>query len=665
MKQNIINAFEDLAAYEATKRDTGYQFKIAMYRKAVKAFKLSTTDPKNINNARDILKSTFKNPVKIDKKLQELFNTGKKKAVNKARSDPILQAITLLSSVPQIGPVKAKKLVIKHNILSINELKKRTELLNDKQKLGLKYYDELIDPKTLDAYRIPRTEIILFEKQIKSMLPKGLTMNICGSYRRGAAVSGDIDLLFTGRKKDYTQFVIDLLSQDIIKDPFSSGDSKWMGMGKILKLHRRIDLMYISPEEYSFALLYFTGSQDFNEALRGYCRKQGLTLNEHGIKSLKNNKHIIGDFKDEMSIFSFLKLQYIEPTQRNFGQFTLNSTNKFSSIKLTPKGLNEPKDKIHCLKGKGLGGFTISEMRNILKSKGIDSSGTKKELCSRLFKDKIPIISSVLFNVSKGVLLSDTYKDTDPTGMYASEKFDGVRAIWNGSELKSRTNKTINAPKWFLNYLPTDNTLDGELYLKRASFEAIISIVSKKIPIDEEWKKIKFMVFDVPSSSEKFSNRINILDNIVKSCKSECPLIMTKHTIIKSKEHMKSMFNNIVSKNGEGIMLRDPNSFYEQKRSKKLLKVKPTDDAEAIIINMIEGKGKNAGSMGALKMQTLKKPFIEFRIGTGFTQAMRKNYWIKKTNMIGNTVTYTYKGLTAKGVPRHPAFMRLRVDKNI
>ena len=173
------------------------------------------------------------------------------------------------------------------------------------------------------------------------------------------------------------------------------------------------------------------------------------------------------------------------------------------------------------------------------------------------------------------------------------------------------------------------------------------------------------MVFDVPSSSEKFSNRINILDNIVKSCKSECPLIMTKHTIIKSKEHMKSMFNNIVSKNGEGIMLRDPNSFYEQKRSKKLLKVKPTDDAEAIIINMIEGKGKNAGSMGALKMQTLKKPFIEFRIGTGFTQAMRKNYWIKKTNMIGNTVTYTYKGLTAKGVPRHPAFMRLRVDKNI
>ena len=125
------------------------------------------------------------------------------------------------------------------------------------------------------------------------------------------------------------------------------------------------------------------------------------------------------------------------------------------------------------------------------------------------------------------------------------------------------------------------------------------------------------------------------------------------------------MFNNIISKNGEGIMLRDPNSLYEQKRSKSLLKVKPTDDAEAIIIDMIEGKGKDEGSMGAMKMQTVKLPYIEFRIGTGFTQAMRKSFWKQKNNMKGNTVTFTHKGLTAKGVPRHPAFMRLKVDKNI
>ena len=127
---------------------------------------------------------------------------------------------------------------------------------------------------------------------------------------------------------------------------------------------------------------------------------------------------------------------------------------------------------------------------------------------------------------------------------------------------------------------------------------------------------------------------------------------------------MKNLFNNIVSKNGEGLMLRDPNSKYVQKRSKTLLKVKPTDDAEAIIINMVEGKGKDKNSMGAMIMQTVKPPLLEFRIGTGFTQAMRKQFWNKKNDMIGNTVTYTYKGLTTKGVPRHSAFMRLRVNKN-
>jgi DNA ligase-1 len=666
MKNNIIKSFEDLAAHEAVKRDQGYQFKIAMYKKTIRAFKQSNSEPQTLNEAVTILKTVFKNPEKIQIKLQELYNTGKIKAVNKARSDPITQAVTLLSSVPQIGPVKAKQLVIQHNIYTVKELKKNMQLLNDKQKLGLKYYDELIDPKTLDAVRIPRSEIDVFKNYLKKELPDDLIMEICGSYRRGTKNSGDIDILFTGNKKSYDLFVKTLLDKNIIKDPFSSGRTKWMGMGKINDLHRRIDLMYIIPEEYPFALLYFTGSQEFNTELRSYCNKFGYSLNEHKLTPLFTNIKYISllhnfNFETEHDIFKFLKLKYIIPTKRNSGQYTLN--NEYSSVKLASI-IQEPKDKIHCLKGKGLGGFTISEMRNIMKNKGLDYSGTKKDICNRLFKEKENVNS--VFNVSKGVLLAEKYKDTDPTGMYASEKFDGIRAIWNGSQLKSRTDKTIHAPEWFVNYFPNNYALDGELYLKRSSFEATSSIVSKKVPIDEEWKNIKYMIFDLPSSNDIFSVRIKLLENIVKivCTDSNCPLVITKHTIIKSKEQMKNLFNNIVSKNGEGLMLRDPNSKYVQKRSKTLLKVKPTDDAEAIIINMVEGKGKDKNSMGAMIMQTVKPPLLEFRIGTGFTQAMRKQFWNKKNDMIGNTVTYTYKGLTTKGVPRHSAFMRLRVNKN-
>lgn len=666
MKNNIIKSLENLAAYEASKREKGYQFKIAMYRRAIKSFKLKNS-PKNFSEAQNILRNVFKNPGAIELKIKELFETGKISAVNKARNDPVSKAITLLSSVPQIGPVKAKQLVTEHEIFTITQLQKNKHLLNDKQKLGLKYYNELIDPETLDAVRIPRKEIDRFEILLKKYISKDLEYKICGSYRRGAKASGDIDTLFTGSKEAFKKLVSALENDNVIKDPFSSGTSKWMGMGKIDKLHRRIDLMYIKPEEYPFALLYFTGSQEFNEALRGYCRKLGYTLNEHGLKSLSNMKQVDYEFKTEKDIFKFLKVEYIDPINRNQGKFVLPKIATNVSIKSSN---NFPKDLIQCLKGKGTGGFSIGEIRNVAKIKGIDHTGTKKEICNRLFKtNKNETKYTSKFNVSKGVLLANTYKNTNPVGMMASEKFDGVRAIWDGVKLKSRTDKDIHAPKWYLNFLPIDMALDGELYLKRGSFEETTSIVSKKIPVNEEWKKIKYMIFDAPSLNEPFTQRLQIVNNYVKmqceNAKNMCSLRTVDHVQINSINQMKAMFNNIIKKGGEGIMLRVANSKYEQKRSKTLLKVKPTDDAEAIITNMIEGKGKDVGTMGALKVKLQKNPAIEFKIGTGFTSNLRKMFWNKKNNYIGNVVTFGYKGLTTKGIPRHPSFMRLRSDKNM
>ena len=276
-------------------------------------------------------------------------------------------------------------------------------------------------------------------------------------------------------------------------------------------------------------------------------------------------------------------------------------------------------------------------------------------------------IKMSLFDVSKGVLLAKEYKDDiDPTGMLASEKYDGVRAIWDGKNLRSRNDKIFYAPQWFLDMLPKNYPLDGELFLKRGSFEATFSIVSKKVPIDEEWKRIKYVVFDLPNSDQIFVNRLVDLQNIVRqTCHQipKCPIEFAEHVVIKSKNHMKQMFQNIVSQGGEGIMLRDPKSLYQQKRTKNLLKVKPTDDAEAVIENMVEGQGKDSGRMGALKVHLAKNPSIKFKIGSGFTDKLRQDFWNKKEHYIGNEVTFGYKGLTAKGVPRHPVFIRKKLDK--
>ena len=164
----LAESFDELSRHAGAKREPGFQFKIAMYKKASKAIRNARNDINGINDVRTVLKSVFKDPKKILAKADELFATGTMSAANKARADPVTQAIILLSSVPQIGPVKARTLVTKHNITTISQLKQQPGLLHSKQQLGLKYYNALIDPKTLDAFRIPRKEIT----QLDSVLDK-------------------------------------------------------------------------------------------------------------------------------------------------------------------------------------------------------------------------------------------------------------------------------------------------------------------------------------------------------------------------------------------------------------------------------------------------------------------------------------------------------------
>ena len=85
----------------------------------------------------------------------------------------------------------------------------------------------------------------------------------------------------------------------------------------------------------------------------------------------------------------------------------------------------------------------------------------------------------------------------DPTGWLMSEKLDGVRCYWSGSKMYTRTGKPFFAPKWWIDKLPKI-AIDGELWTSRDDFQKIVSIVRKHDTENEEWKKIKFMIFDAP-----------------------------------------------------------------------------------------------------------------------------------------------------------------------
>jgi len=127
----------------------------------------------------------------------------------------------------------------------------------------------------------------------------------------------------------------------------------------------------------------------------------------------------------------------------------------------------------------------------------------------------------------------------------------------------------------------------------------------------------------------------------------------------------------LTSQGAEGVMLRAPNSPYETKRSKYLLKYKIKDDAEAIVRGYTMGTGKYKGLLGSLDCELIldQKPSgVMFNIGTGFTDKDRTEYNNSKSSLyipIGSIVSFSYMELSEDSVPRHPVYRGIRDDFTI
>jgi DNA ligase-1 len=239
--------------------------------------------------------------------------------------------------------------------------------------------------------------------------------------------------------------------------------------------------------------------------------------------------------------------------------------------------------------------------------------------------------------------------DADIHGWYMSEKYDGVRAYWDGSKLWTRTGKEIHAPAWWLP--KTSIALDGELWIARGTFQWISSVVRKLQPIDNEWIDVKYMVFDAPEVAGNFAYRKYWLEG---NWKLGHYVRIVNQVRCLGLENLQNQFKHVLSLGGEGIVLRNPQSLYVTKKSKDFLRLKPVYDAEAIVLGYIEGKGKYAGQVGALKCRDRD---VCFEVGSGLTDAQRKS-----PPPIGTTITYQFRGRTNGGLPRQPTFLRVRDD---
>ena len=247
-------------------------------------------------------------------KLNEYVQTGTLKIIEREKNNPV----NILTEVYGIGPKKAKDLV-DQDITTIAQLRENQQLLNDVQKVGLKYYEDILK-------RIPRSEIEDYKSIFDAAFPKDGKMEIVGSYRRGAPSSGDIDVIITSKSsKVFTTFVDNLIKSKIILHVLSRGPTKCLVVTKIPSSDaaRRVDFLYTTPEEFPFAILYFTGSKIFNTVMRHVALEKGYTMNEHGIYKMeakKKGEKVNCTFNSEEDIFSFLGLQYKSPIERTDGR---------------------------------------------------------------------------------------------------------------------------------------------------------------------------------------------------------------------------------------------------------------------------------------------------------------------------------------------------------
>lgn len=242
------------------------------------------------------------------------------------------------------------------------------------------------------------------------------------------------------------------------------------------------------------------------------------------------------------------------------------------------------------------------------------------------------------------LLLKNYTSDENVTGWYMSEKLDGVRGFWDGEKLISRNGKIFKAPLFFTKDFPKTE-LDGEIWSKRGDFSRISSIVNTKLT-KKGWKELTYNVFEVP-------NAVGTLKERLSRVKDSKYIRIIKQIKVKDKKHLDAFLKSVEKKAGEGVVVRDGSLEYYTGRTNRALKVKSYIDEECKVIGYNEGTGKYRNMLGSVNCKMGNNQIL--KIGTGF-----KNHQRTDPPEIGAIITFKYYGLTSKGNPRFPVFLRIR-----
>ena len=243
--------------------------------------------------------------------------------------------------------------------------------------------------------------------------------------------------------------------------------------------------------------------------------------------------------------------------------------------------------------------------------------------------------------------------DVPVTAYLVSEKLDGVRARWDGQQLRTRGGITIEAPAWFTAGWPAQ-PLDGELWIGRGRFQEVSGLVRALQPDEAAWRRVRYMAFDLPDDPAAFVRRADRLRALLAEVGVPW-LRAIPQSRVANRGQLDARLQSVVAAGGEGLMLHRADARYRFGRSDDLRKLKPWDDAEARVVGYRPGSGKYAGMVGALVVEDASGR--RFGLGSGLSDADRA-----QPPPPGTMVTYRFNGRTAKGTPRFARYLRVRED---
>ncbi len=267
-------------------------------------------------------------------------------------------------------------------------------------------------------------------------------------------------------------------------------------------------------------------------------------------------------------------------------------------------------------------------------------------------------ITPVALSGSPDITLAQIYSDDlDVSAYVVSEKYDGVRAYWDGQQLLTRQGNALAIPDFFRRQLPAQ-PLDGELWFGRGEFSRVVALV-QRLPAhaeyQAEWQAVRYMLFDAPQQPGGFMQRLEYLQSLPDAVQRPQLLVAPQWTVASHSE-LQQQLQEFTEAGAEGLMLRHQQAPYRGGRSSDLIKLKTFDDAEATVLAHLPGKGKFKGMLGSVLVRLDNGR--ELRIGSGFTDAERLT-----PPPVGSRITFQYQGYTSTGLPRFARYWRPRTDE--